>query len=687
MIDSLGIYFSHSDHWPYLLLIPILIALYIRTATFRKTVITKLTGLSGRGIFDTDALVKPALRGIKTIFFILGVSCISIAVLGPQWGQKAQVVKAQGLDICFALDLSRSMLAEDVMPSRLGQAKNQLSIFLPSLGGDRAALVGFSGTGFVAAPLSADYSALSDFLDPMDPSFVSSPTTNLASGVDACLTALGLEEVKSREEIADASAKLVVLVSDGEDQADDYKDALSRCEKLGIPVYAMAAGTTKGGAIPLRDPKGNITNYIKGPDGQPVLSRLEDKALKEIAKRTGGSVFYSSTGVDAWKKFAEATANYKRDSKDAGTKMDREERFQWPLLLGIILLLLDFFMPETGFRRANTRRNLRHSKKEALALMILSVFVCKEHRAWAQASPNASLPADIPVKPGTPSIPEPPPEPPPAESPLPDASQLPKTQVLKGKHWIPTDPEAVKENNAGVSAFKKQDFSASLEHVENSLHKDAANPYLRFNWASSKMFSALNKDKSVNPKITDEAIREFENLKKDLALDSSREAKDLHRLLDYQLGQAYELKKDTTKALQSYYQSLSEGTEQTQDIDVMARKNISRLITKNSSGSGGGQGESKGDKGDQGGNDPKGDKGQEKNKKPLKDGDDHKDQKVKPKYSGTEITEQEARQILESVSNEEKDVQKRKAQGAAREKASKDAKEKGTAGGDGSKPW
>jgi Ca-activated chloride channel family protein len=197
------------------------------------------------------------------------------------------------------------MLAEDVQPNRLQAAKNQLTIFMNRIGGDRAALVGFAGSAFVAAPLTTDHRAIVNFMDPMNNSYISDQSTNMAVGVDACLTALGLDAVKERAEIEDFAAKVIVIVSDGEETGDDFRGAIGRAEKLGVPIYSFAVGTSRGGLIPIRNERG--VEYLKDPDnpGANVISKLEEKKLKEIAEKTGGKVFYLVNGVEAWKEFEE----------------------------------------------------------------------------------------------------------------------------------------------------------------------------------------------------------------------------------------------------------------------------------------------------------------------------------------------------------------------------------------------
>jgi len=641
-MENFGIFFSQDENWPVLLSLPVLIFLYWKTRRHRIQIMRDIQKKQVSNLLSESSMMAPKLRPFKIVLYLLGTLFLCLAYLGPQWGQKEKTFKAEGLDVCFALDLSRSMLAEDVSPSRLEQAKNQLSIFLPNLGGDRAAIVGFAGTGFVAAPLSADHNALSGFLDPLDPSFISNQSTRLGAGVSACLSALGLEGIKNREEIAGTSAKLIVLISDGEDQFEDYNSSIQTCEKLGIPIFTMAAGTVKGGKIPVRDNRGEIKSYVMDQK-EAVVTQLKDKALKEISQKTGAKTFYLSSGTTAWKQFSEATENYKRDSIDAGTKLDREERFQWPLLIAFVLLLIDFFLPESKIHFPLLRRIFRKKSTQSIGIILICVFT--GHSTFAQDK--------------------------------------------KVKEKMLADPEIVLDNNRALSKLHKNDLQGSLKDLEKGLEKNAGHPILRFNYATTKMYSALNKDGSVNPKVMDETIKELEALKRDTENAKSPELQDLSKAIHYQLGHAYELIKDLDKALDSYYRTFNTGRVNADGLDTKAKNNISRLITqKQSAGGGGGGGsddsqqKSEGGEGDQ--KNSNADNGKEPDKSPKQDGSDHTDKKVQPKYSGTDIGEGEARQILESVKGEEREVQKRKAKGEAKARASKDAKEQGFSNSEGS---
>lgn len=615
MMERLGVYWFYSERWWMLVLVAAIFVLILRTSAVRKRFMKQFGLILAKGSFD-----RPVNRILKNTLYVVGAFFACLAALGPQWGQKMHAIKAQGLDICFAMDLSRSMLAEDTSPSRLEQAKNQLSIFLPRLGGDRAAVTAFAGSGYIAAPLTVDHAALANFLKPLQPDFISNQATRLDVGVKTCLEALDLDKVEDSSQLLDASAKLVVLITDGEDTEKPTGDAIKRAEKLGVPVYAMAVGSVKGGPIPLRDDSGRITDYVKDPaNGQTVLTKLQAESIRDIARQTGGQVFYLSEGVEAWRRFETAISDYKRESRDAGTNLAREHRFQWPLLIAFLLLLLDFFITETRMRFSIPWKR-KKAAEAAIAIFLLSFA----------ASARA------------------------VES---------------------NDPGVVLLNKQGRSSFGKKDFSQGLDRFSGAIARDPKDLYSRFNWASTLLHSALKEDPNAPPgtppvadkNIAEQALKEFRSIEKDLGGQGGDFAKEL----THQIGQAAELAGQTPEALEAYYKSLAMASQSdaANRLDVATHGNLVRLLQP-SSGGGGGEGE--------GGGKGEGGKG-ETNR------DDQKatrDSSNKPKFSGTDVDEKQAKQIMESVAGEELDVQKRKAQFDAKERSKKEGKD--SAGG---KPW
>lgn len=614
-MNDLGIGFANPEYAGFLFAWFGILGLTLYTIVWRRKTLEQLQVMKWPGAFD-----KPKARPYKLVMQVVGLLFLILALMGPQWGQKEKVVKAQGLDLCLALDLSRSMLAEDVMPNRLQAAKNQLTIFMNRMGGDRAALVGFAGSAFVAAPLTTDHRAIVSFMSPMNNSYISDQSTNLTVGVDACLTALGLETVKDRVEIEDLAAKVIVIISDGEETGDDFRGSIGRAVKLGVPIYAFAVGTSKGGLIPIRSERG--IEYLKDPDnpGANVITKLDDKKLKEIAEKTGGKVFYLVNGVEAWKEFEEALQNYKRDSVDSGTHFDREDRFQWPLWVAFVLLLIDFLLPEIGlsFRGFMNFRNW----------------------IWLLALGSSTLSREL------------------------LANSQEKSSEL--------NPITIYKNNKGVKLYSSRKNTEARQQFEEALADKSDNLILRFNWASNRLIMAFPQDgegktgpqgesnpKDMNQKILDESLGELQKIYQSYLPQKVED--EFYKALNYQLGLAYELKQSKTDALKHYYAALSLKPSNPK-LDEFTQEAIKRLLVSDSSSDGGGGGGGQSDKKDKESNgDAQGDK--EEQKPQYSQG-----QGQQPKFSGTDIDEQQAKKILESVQGKEQEVQKRKTQKEAKEK-------------------
>ncbi|OHD53179.1 MAG: hypothetical protein A2096_01920 [Spirochaetes bacterium GWF1_41_5] len=217
-----------------------------------------------------------------TAFFLF-----SVALMRPQWGIKLRPMKRTGIDIVFLLDISRSMLAEDIKPSRLEKAKSEIAGFVSRLKGDRVGLVVFAGTSFVTCPLTIDYNALEMFIDIISPSMITRQGTDIGHAVDTAAGCFNNREFKY---------KAVILLTDGEDHSGKSLEAAKEAKKKGIRVYTIGIGSRSGEIIPVKDENSRIKEYIKDQKGQVVLSRLDEVILQKISVLTGGKYFHSTYG-------------------------------------------------------------------------------------------------------------------------------------------------------------------------------------------------------------------------------------------------------------------------------------------------------------------------------------------------------------------------------------------------------
>ena len=256
-----------------------------------------------------------------------GLALAVLALARPQWGRLEEPVFDQAREIVIAIDLSRSMLAQDVKPSRLDRAKLLTQSLLEKLAGERVGLVSFAGTAFLQSPLSSDYEILREFLPALGPDFLPEGGTNYRALIDTALAAFG----------SSAADRYLIVLSDGEATDDNWRDQAVELKKKGIRVIGLGVGTTAGAMIP--DGSGA---FVKDERGAVVLSKLQGGTLQELAQITGGTYRDASTWLDL--------ASVLRATVEAGQKgkfLEKNtvrlvERFQWPLALGLWCLLACF---------------------------------------------------------------------------------------------------------------------------------------------------------------------------------------------------------------------------------------------------------------------------------------------------------------------------------------------------------
>ncbi|CAB4244636.1 conserved membrane protein of unknown function [Methylacidimicrobium sp. AP8] len=246
---------------------------------------------------------------------------LSVAALaGPQWGQSHRRLLRPSTDVIIALDLSRSMTASDLVPSRLDRAKLLIRTFLQEAVGQRIGLLVFSSSAQLAVPLTSDYAAIEDLLGELGPGSLPEAGTNFSALLDEAGDAFSL---------SDATHRILLILSDGEDHGGGWKERLPRLLGEGVRVYAVGLGTDRGGLVP--DPKGG---FLKDDSGHPVLSRLEPESLRTLASATGGHYFRGDRWVTLSEVFRfDAAADPSRLEKTLG----RAERFAYFLLPAVLL--------------------------------------------------------------------------------------------------------------------------------------------------------------------------------------------------------------------------------------------------------------------------------------------------------------------------------------------------------------
>lgn len=277
-------------------------------------------------------LTSPRSRGkqrTKATLAVLAIAFLILALTHPRWGFKWEELRQEGVDIIIALDVSNSMLAEDVKPNRLTRAKHKVSDLINMLEGDRVGLVAFAGTSFLQCPLTLDYSAAVIFLDAIDTGLIPVPGTAIAHAIRTATQAFSSREKKS---------KVIILITDGEDQRGQALEATREAKEQGIKIYTIGIGLESGAPIP------NVGGgFKKDGQGNVVLSKLDESTLQKIALETGGIYVRSVTGdLDLNKIYLEDIKKTveKKELKTARRQL-WQERFQWLVFAALICLVLE----------------------------------------------------------------------------------------------------------------------------------------------------------------------------------------------------------------------------------------------------------------------------------------------------------------------------------------------------------
>lgn len=268
--------------------------------------------------------LKPLLR---TAYFALFV----LALLGPAFGTATKELRAVGKDIYVAVDLSRSMLAQDVGPSRLERVKFEMKKLVDRFVGDRIGIIIFSSDAFIQCPLTSDPSALGLLIESLNTGLVPNTGTDFGPPLELAIEKLTSEESK----VEDTRSKIIILISDGEDFGEETEAATSTIKKEDIRVFTLGVGTEKGGRIPVRN------GFKRDRNGDEVITKLDASALKNLANETDGRYFEISTDKDEGAALLNKVANIEGEVRDAKTMDVKDNRYYYFLLAALALLLLD----------------------------------------------------------------------------------------------------------------------------------------------------------------------------------------------------------------------------------------------------------------------------------------------------------------------------------------------------------
>lgn len=327
--------FAHTFLLHLLWLIPLGVVFYYLAFKSKKRAMERFGNLE---------LLKKLSRNTSTGRQIAKIALILAAVLftvfamaRPQIGTKLEEVKREGIDIMVAIDVSKSMLAEDIPPSRLAKAKHEVESFIDRLEGDRIGLIAFAGIAFTQCPLTLDYGAANIFLDVLEPDLIPTPGTNIGMAITKAREAFDQQERKH---------KVLVLITDGEHHGEDVLKFAEEAEREGIIIYCVGIGSPQGVPIPVKAANSASVEFKKDKNNEVVMTKLDELGLEKIALQTGGKYFRATTGEDELNKIYDDIAGM--DKKELGSMQfsQFEDRFQYLLIFAIILLIIEAVLPE-----------------------------------------------------------------------------------------------------------------------------------------------------------------------------------------------------------------------------------------------------------------------------------------------------------------------------------------------------
>ncbi|MEE3147613.1 MAG: VWA domain-containing protein, partial [Bacteroidota bacterium] len=259
-----------------------------------------------------------------------------VALVNPKIGTKLETVKREGVDVVFAVDVSKSMDAEDIAPSRIDKAKQLVTQIINNLGSDRVGIIAYAGSAYPQLPITTDYSSAKMFLNSMNTDMLSSQGTAIKDAIELAKTYYNDEEQTNR---------VLVIISDGEDHAGDVASIAESATEQGIRIFTIGVGSEAGDRIPIKR-NGVVQSYKKDQNGETVITKLDPATLQEIAAEADGEYINGGSTQEVVDKMASALNQMDKKEFEAKQFADFKYQFQWFVAAALFLLIIDVFLLE-----------------------------------------------------------------------------------------------------------------------------------------------------------------------------------------------------------------------------------------------------------------------------------------------------------------------------------------------------
>ena len=319
--------------WAFII-IPMMLIIYLWTYFWKKRI------QKGFGSSIVLKRLSPDLSFFKsTLKFVvlcLAISFLIIGLVNPKIGTKLETIKREGVDIVFAIDVSKSMLAEDVAPNRLEKSKQLVTQIINNLASDRVGIIAYAGKAFPQLPITTDYASAKMFLQSMNTDMLSSQGTAIDEAIQLSRNYYDDDEQTNR---------VLIIISDGEDHNDLSVEVAETASEEGIKIYTIGVGSEKGGAIPLKR-NGVVMSYKKDQNNETVITRLNQETLRTIANKANGDYINGNQTADVVKQIRDVLNAMDKKEFEAKEFAEYKDQFQWFLGIGLFFLILDILFLE-----------------------------------------------------------------------------------------------------------------------------------------------------------------------------------------------------------------------------------------------------------------------------------------------------------------------------------------------------
>ncbi|MFA8434256.1 MAG: VWA domain-containing protein [Marinifilaceae bacterium] len=344
--------FAHPEYLYILLVIPVLGILYWMTYRHKKK------ALEQYGDMEIISQLMPYASFTRPVYkfavILLAFCFIILGIAGPQFGSKLQKIKRKGVEIVIALDVSNSMLAQDIQPNRLERAKRAISKMVDKLHNDKIGLIVFAGQAYTQLPITTDYASAKLFLSSINTDIVPIQGTAIGAAINLASKSFSPESEAS---------KAIIVITDGENHEDDAIEAAQAAQAQGIIVHTIGMGLPKGAPIPV---KGQPGQYRKDDSGNVVISKLDESMLQQIAEAGGGLPIRANNTTTGLNRLFNEINKMDKTELEQRVYSDYDEKFQYFIAIGLLLLLLEFLILERKNKHLKDIRLFGNSNKSQI---------------------------------------------------------------------------------------------------------------------------------------------------------------------------------------------------------------------------------------------------------------------------------------------------------------------------------